>query len=268
MVKVIVLRAAGINCDKETAFAFEKCGAKVDSVHISLLLKKQKKLEDYQILAIPGGFSYGDDIESGRILANELRFTLRKELGKFVESGKLVIGICNGFQVLVSTGLLPGISEKENDGFLQTAALMMNESGKYEDRWVNLKESSSGKCVFTKSLAGKNIYLPVAHGEGKFMLSSKKVLSEIVKNNQIVFSYINPPSIKSKKVEYPYNPNGSMLNIAGICNPAGNVLGMMPHPERFLFKYNHPRWTRENLKEQGDGLAIFKNAVEYAKKHL
>lgn len=246
--KVIVLRAAGTNCDCETAFAFQYVGAKAERVHINELRRGSKKLSDYDILALPGGFSYGDDIASGKILANELRFKLQDEVSSFIESGKLIIGICNGFQVLVKAGILPGILS----GKIQ-ATLMLNDSGKYEDRWVYLKKK--GRCIWTKNLP-EAIYLPVAHGEGKFLPADKNILNTLWHNGQIALQY------------YLSNPNGSVDNIAGICDPTGRVFGLMPHPERHLFSTQHPRWTRGASKKAGDGVAIFENGVRYARKYL
>ena len=254
--KVIVLRTAGTNCDIETAHAFTLCGAIAELVHINELSRREKQLKDYQILAIPGGFTYGDDIASGKILANEIKYSLGQELKRFIKDGKLVIGICNGFQVLVKAGILPGLN---GNGI--SASLSFNDSGKFEDRWTYLGTRDKGQgtwCVWTRGLK-KIIYLPVAHGEGKFIPRDKKAL----KKDQIVFQYVDE---KGKKASYPYNPNGSVKNIAGICDPTGRVLGMMPHPERHILGTQHPRWTREGLKKFGDGLAIFKNAVNYFKR--
>ena len=256
--KVIVLRTAGTNCDVETAFAFSMCGAVYDLVHINELARREKHLKDYQILAIPGGFTYGDDIASGKILANEMKYRLGEELRDFIEAKKLIIGICNGFQVLVKSGILPGL---RYDGL--DASLSFNDSGKFEDRWTYLQgtrdKRQGTRCVWTKGIK-KNIYLPVAHGEGKFILKNKDVLSSLKKNRQIVFQYVDE---KGKTTGYPSNPNGSVENIAGICDLTGRVLGMMPHPERHVLGTQHPRWTREGLEKFGDGLAIFANAVKY-----
>jgi len=247
-VKVVVLRTAGTNCDRETVFAFQIAGADVDLLHINEFIRENKSLNQYKILAIPGGFSYGDDISAGKVLANELKYKLRGEVEKFVKDGKLVIGICNGFQVLVKTGLLPH------------STLTFNDSGKFEDRWVYLKNVNPDNCPFTHGI--DTIYLPVAHAEGKF-ITNKQTLKELKENKEIVFKYVDN---KGKESGYPYNPNGSMENIAAICNKEGNVFGMMPHPERFLTKYQHPRWLREKLPMIGDGIKIFKNAVNYVKK--
>ena len=258
--KVIVLRTAGTNCDVETAFAFENVGAQSELVHINQLISKEKKLSDYQILAIPGGFTYGDDIAAGKILANELKNKLGSALKEFVSAGKLIIGICNGFQVLVKTGLLPG-----NDEFRQEVTLAINDSAHFEDRWVHLKcQVSSVKCIWTKNLP-KIIYLPVAHGEGKFITESTSVLKRLKDNGQIVFQYCDE---KGKLAGFPYNPNGSVENIAGICDNTGRVFGLMPHPERHIQINQDPRWTKQGAIKVADGVDIFRNAVDYVKKEI
>jgi phosphoribosylformylglycinamidine synthase len=278
--KVLVLRTAGTNCDKETAFAFIFAGAGAELVHINQLKSKQKRLSDYQILALPGGFSYGDDIGAGKVMANELKYKLGGQLKDFVATGKLIIGICNGFQILVKSGLLAGNGQWE-----QEATLSINDSGKFEDRWVYLKsqvaptlrsgqashpDASVGagrlqvKCVWIKDLP-EIIYLPVAHGEGKFIAKDKAVLERLEENGQIVLTYSDE---NGKSAGYPYNPNGSEKDIAGICDETGRIFGLMPHPERHSFGWQNPRWMREGLKKQGDGLQIFKNGVEYARKYL
>ncbi|MFA6078671.1 MAG: phosphoribosylformylglycinamidine synthase I [Candidatus Omnitrophota bacterium] len=262
-VKVIILRTAGTNCDRETAFAFESAGATTEFVHINdLTLRKEKKLQDYQILAVPGGFTYGDDIASGKILANELKFKLEEDLRQFIASGKLIIGICNGFQVLVKAGLLPNLS-----GDFQTidATLTLNDSARFEDRWVFLE--SIDKCVWTKGIDG-TIALPIAHGEGKFIPKDKKTLDILKKEGLIVFKYAKGPG---KDGHHPYNPNGSVEDIAGICDKSGRIFGLMPHPERHLKASQHPSWTRRGQKGSeapGDGFKIFKNGVDFVKKYL
>ncbi|MDD5097016.1 MAG: phosphoribosylformylglycinamidine synthase I [Candidatus Omnitrophica bacterium] len=255
--KVCVLRSAGTNCDQETAAAFKMAGADVNLLHIASLATGKHKLDDFHILALPGGFSYGDDIASGKIFANELRFKLADVLRKFIADGKLIIGICNGFQILVKSGLLPGEADLN-----QTTSLIINDSGKFEDRWVYLKPG--GKCVWTKGLK-EIIYLPVAHGEGKFITQNKSVLSQLKKNKQIVFEYCN---VSGDFSGYPDNPNGSIENIAGICDETGRVFGLMPHPERHLSGMQHPRNWNLKSKKEGDGLQIFKNGVNYIKKNF
>jgi len=261
--KVLVLRTAGTNCDKETAYAFSYVGAYVELVHINELLSKKKKISRYHIMAIPGGFTYGDDLGAGKILANELRFKLKKELDKFLKNGKLIIGICNGFQILVKSGLLPGYRR-----FEQEASLILNDSTKFEDRWTYLKRSRFGiakdKCVWTQNLP-EIVYFPVAHAEGKFAVEQDSVLDRLKSNGQIVFQYCNK---NGNFGDYPVNPNGSIENIAGICDDSGRVLGLMPHPERHMFFHHHPHWTRLKTRNDGDGMLIFRSGVEYARKNV
>ena len=260
-VKTCVLRTAGTNCDKETAFAFEQAGAAVEVVHINRFLRRQKSFDEYHILALPGGFSYGDDIASGKIFANELRFELAEGLKKFIADGKLIIGICNGFQILVKSGILPGAQ-----GWLRQTSLIINDSGKFEDRWVYLKKAGRSKeatrCVWTAGLP-QSIYLPVAHGEGKFIVGDAEVARQLKDNGQIVLQYCDQ---QGGLTGYPFNPNGSLDNIAGICDPSGRIFGLMPHPERHVSAFQHPRWTLQG-STPGDGLIIFKNGVDYARAH-
>jgi len=256
--KVCVLRTAGTNCDKETASAFALAGAEVSLLHINSLVKGIAELGDFHILALPGGFSYGDDVASGKIFANELRFKLAEQLREFIRQGKLVIGICNGFQILVKSGFLPGNQELKQD-----ASLIINDSGKFEDRWVHLK-GNKNRCVWTKGI-NKIIYLPVAHGEGKFITLNKQVLNRLKNNGQVVFQYCDG---KGKLAGYPDNPNGAVENIAGICDSTGRIFGLMPHPERHVFKEQHPNfWQREKTQE-ADGCRIFKNGVDYIKSKI
>jgi phosphoribosylformylglycinamidine synthase len=267
--KTIVLRTAGTNCDNETAFAFEKAGASTDLVHVNELSGRRKVISDYDILAIPGGFTYGDDIASGKILANELTFKLESELQEFIRAGKLIIGICNGFQVLVKSGLLPNIA---GDFRTVEATLTLNDSDKFEDRWVYLKRAkgkgSRVKCVWTEDI-DDIIYLPVAHGEGKFIPRDAAALKKLKSEGLIAFEYVDD---KGSKAGYPCNPNGAVENIAGVCDPTGRILGLMPHPERHIDRYQHPSWTRMPGKKmsngEGDGLKIFRNGVDFAKKYL
>lgn len=263
-VNVLVLRTAGTNCDQETAFAFQSYGARVSLVHINQLLAGEHALKDYHILAIPGGFTYGDDIESGRILANELRVKLGEDLRRFVSDGKLAIGICNGFQVMVKAGLLPGpVNGGNQEAFAQKATLINNDSGKFEDRWIHLKVEK--KSVWTEGLADL-IYLPIAHGEGKFVPCDESLLRELQQNNQIAFRYA---ACGGQRPQYPENPNGSVDDIAGITDLTGRILGLMPHPERHFLFIQHPQWTRfPKQGKLGDGAKIFENGVKYVKKNL
>lgn len=259
-VRVIVLRTAGTNCNEETAFAFSYFGALVDQVHVNELVGGTKKLSDYHILALPGGFSYGDDIASGRILANELRLKLGEDIKKFISVGKLIIGICNGFQILAKAGVLPGLGLCQG----QETTLFHNDSAKFEARWIHLSVAGS-KCVWTKDMPAQ-IYLPVAHGEGKFIPRDPKVLDVLKANGQIVFHYC---ATDGQSPTYPDNPNGSVEHIAGICDPTGHVLGLMPHPERHFLRHQHPFWTRLDKKGPlGDGAKIFENGINYVKANL
>jgi phosphoribosylformylglycinamidine synthase I len=259
VVRVCILFAAGTNCDQESAYAFELVGAVPEVVHVNRFRTGERKLEDFQILLIPGGFSYGDYIASGRIFANELKHFLRDQIEQFIACGKLVLGICNGFQVLVKCGLLPAFERPFEP---QTVTLDTNDSGRYEDRWVYLKiEDSPG--IFTRNIESP-MYLPVAHTEGKFLAKSVDVLGRLNDNRQVSLRYT---TLDGEPATFPDNPNGSEEDIAGICDPTGRIFGLMPHPERFVRREQHPRWHRERVKDP-DGNAIFRNAVEYARKNL
>ena len=240
MVKVLIVKGVGINCNDETERAFRMAGAETEQVSIGRLLSGEKKLSDYQVMALPGGFSYGDYVAAGTILANQLSNEMKEQIETFIREGKVVLGICNGFQVLVKMGLLPGEGIK--------ATLTNNDSGKFECRWVRLL--AAGESPFTEGI--KELEVPVAHGEGKFVVEDVKKLEE---NKQIIFKYSSS--------NYPENPNGSMENVAGITNKKGNVVGLMPHPERNLTCENNPRWQRKNHCGPGEGLTFFRNIVEY-----
>ncbi len=258
--KVLVLTGYGINCDMELAHAFKLAGAEAERVHLTDLINGTRKLSDFHMLALPGGFSFGDDIASGKVLANMLKYNLGEQIQEFISAGNLIIGICNGFQAMVKMGLLPAFN---GDYAAQEVTLTFNDSGRFEDRWVHLKRYKNSKCVFTKGIDG--MYLPVRHGEGKFVAKNPHVLARLKKNNQVVFQYVDKDG---GLAGYPFNPNGSVDNIAGICDETGRVFGMMPHPEAFQHRTNHPRWTREELPEEGAGVAIFRNAVEYVRERL
>lgn len=251
-VSVLVLRAPGSNCDQETAFAFQQAGATASLCHVNQLVRHERRLLDYQILVIPGGFTYGDDIAAGRVLANELKVKLGEDISQFVASGGLILGICNGFQVLAKAGILPDINRPS----APPLTLAHNDSGKFECRWVHLLAEKKSPCVFTRGI--DTIYLPVAHGEGK-VVTDVRGLREI----NAVFYYTDPSG--STQAGYPHNPNGSMNNIAGVCDSTGRIFALMPHPERHIRFTQHPQWTRKKPKEAGDGFAIFQNAVNFAK---
>ncbi|MFA5555072.1 MAG: phosphoribosylformylglycinamidine synthase I [Phycisphaerae bacterium] len=258
-VKVMVLRAAGINCDMETVQAFEAAGAQAQRVHINRIIENKGLLDEYQILVFPGGFSYGDDVAAGRILANQAKHHLYDAIKKFIDDGKLVLGICNGFQVLVKMGLLPG---NDTSRALQTVTITNNDSGKFEDRWVYLAPQTD-RCVFIEQ--GKKIYLPIAHGEGKVVAQTNEEIEKLKSEGYVAFKYVDEDGNEGG---YPVNPNGSTASIAGLTDRTGRVMGLMPHPERFIRITQHPHWTRLNLTGDGDGMSIFNNAVEYIKRNF
>jgi phosphoribosylformylglycinamidine synthase I len=252
-VRTLILRAPGTNCDVETAFALEQAGSLVDLAHVNQLVRRDKSLSHYQLLVIPGGFTYGDDISGGKILANELRLKLGEEIQRFADRGGLILGICNGFQVLVKAGILPQVVGGER----QRLTLASNDSNKFECRWVYLRVNQKSPCIFTRGMS--TMYLPVAHGEGKVMAEA-----ETLDKLNVVVRYTDKKG--DVQAGYPCNPNGSVDNIAGICDASGRIFALMPHPERFIHWNQHPRWTREVPREWGDGLGIFRNAVEWFKR--
>jgi phosphoribosylformylglycinamidine synthase subunit PurQ / glutaminase len=263
--KTLILRTAGINCDTETAYAFELAGATSELIHINQLVQNPAIVADYQILAIPGGFSYGDDIAAGRIFANQIRHHLAEAFSRFIEDGKPIIGICNGFQVLVKTDLLPGnIAGKTG----QSCTLTRNDCGRLVDRWVHLAGSVEGrrsKCIWTEGI--DRVELPIAHGEGKFVPQDESVRRALHENGQIALVYTKSDG-STARGEFPDNPNASVDDIAGICDPSGLIFGLMPHPERYVDATQHPAWTRitaltGTLPKEGQGLRVFQNAVKH-----
>lgn len=262
MTRALVLRAPGINCDRETAQACRLAGFDADLVHINELLKVPQTLLDYHFLVIPGGFSYGDDLGAGALLAKNLTIHLGEQLRQFVDEGRPVLGICNGFQVLVRAGLLPGTLKNAPEAQAATsetaATLTHNASSLFECRWVHLAELP-GRCIFTRGIEPP-IELPVAHGEGQFVLDGD--IEQLIERGLVPLLYTSE-SGETQNLSYPANPNGSQGNVAGICNERGNVFGLMPHPERYVNALQHPQ-RRARANGQGDGLLIFKNAYEYA----
>jgi phosphoribosylformylglycinamidine synthase len=256
--KTLILRTAGTNCDKETAYAFEQAGAISELLHINRLLQESKLLAQYQILAFPGGFSYGDDIAAGRIFANQLAHHLREPLQRFIEAGKPIIGICNGFQILVKTDLLPGPLAGHSG---QTCTLTHNDCGRFVDRWVHLVPRSR-KCIWTQGLDG-GLELPIAHGEGKFVTADEPVRRALWEQDQVALVYTKADG-SATQGRFPDNPNGSTDDIAGVCDASGLVFGLMPHPERYIDATQHPAWTqRGDAGKPGQGLRIVENAVHH-----
>ncbi len=248
----MILRGPGTNCDVETAFAFQQAGATASSIHVNKLIRHEQRLSDYQIFVIPGGFTYGDDLGAGRVLANELKLRLGDDIQRFTDNGGLILGICNGFQVMVKAGILP----RATNGSAPPVTLADNDSGRFECRWIYMKANRKSPCIFTEGI--ERLYLPVAHGEGKFVTGG----GELPEPN-IALYYTDERG--NTGASYPYNPNGSERDIAGICDSSGRIFALMPHPERHIRGTQHPRWTREGIKEQGDGFQIFLNAVRWAK---
>jgi phosphoribosylformylglycinamidine synthase len=268
--RVLILRAPGTNCDAETAHAFALAGGAAEVWHVNRLLESPGRLADFQILCIPGGFSYGDDLSAGRIMGSQLSHHLAGPLEEFRASDKLILGVCNGFQVLLKTNLLASADEHG-----PAATLALNDSGHFEARWVHLAVEP-GNCVLLQGI--EELELPVAHAEGRFVVRDAEMFERMQNEGRFVLRYAAPadcelPTSDSPRqsairnpqsaIPYPANPNGAMGDVAGLCDATGRVLGLMPHPERFVDPTQHPRWTREPTREAGDGLRVFQNAVSY-----
>ena len=266
-VRVCVIRIEGTNCEDEMANAFEMVGAKAEKVHLKQLLGQcdpslKRSLEEFDILAFPGGFSAGDYVRAGAIFASRIKAGIGKDIRDFVDAGKPVLGVCNGFQILVELGLLPALDGTMSDE--PTAALYNNDSGRFECRPSILRNDNRSKCVFTCDIPkGELLYCPSAHGEGKLMSNIPNFVSKLEENDQVVFRYVTPDG---GRATYPWNPNGSPGDIAGICNPAGNVMGMMPHPERVMTAFTQDDWTRGRRSDDGDGKRIFTSVMKYLSK--
>ena len=267
MVKSLILTGFGINCEEELAAAYRLAGATADIVHLNDILLQNFDIHTYDVLNFPGGFSFGDDIASGRVLANKIKYkclpsgnTFLAEIERFLAAGKFVLGVCNGFQVLVKLGLLPNLSGE----VYQEVSLSRNDSGKYENRWCYLKVNPNSPTPFLKDL---DVFaVPVRHGEGKLIIDNNDIRQQIVAQKLNCLSYCDAQGNTTH--QYPANPNGADLACAGLCNPTGQVFGLMPHPEAFLSLYNHPNWAllqrqQPDLPEEGAGLQIFRNIVQH-----
>lgn len=259
--RVLILRAAGINRDHDAALAIECAGGRPEIVHINRLIAGEQRLMDYAMLVVPGGFSYGDHLGAGKLLAVDLVHCLGEQIARFIADGRPVIGICNGFQALVKAGILPGVHPGAGGNAAQQVTLTDNASGRFECRWVHLVADPNSVCIFTRGIE-RPIQVPVAHGEGRFVARDDATLAALRAAGLVALRYV---AADGGSPAYPENPNGSVDHIAGICNPGGNVLGLMPHPENATLPHQHPRWTREPLRNEGDGLIIFRNAIRYAR---
>jgi phosphoribosylformylglycinamidine synthase I len=250
--RILILRAPGANCDGETQFACERAGGRVERLHVNRLRERPALLHEFQILVVPGGFTYGDDVAAGKVLAVQLAHFLADELRRFRDAGKLILGICNGFQAILKAGLmLP-----PDDGG-PVATLTHNASGRFEDRWITV-QARAGQCPFLQGC--ERLLLPVAHGEGNFRCREQSILQGLEQAGQVVLRYVDA---EGRGGAYPANPNGSQGDVAGVCDSTGRVLGLMPHPERHILPTHHPRWTRLGLAAEGDGLPLFRNAVRF-----
>jgi phosphoribosylformylglycinamidine synthase len=268
-IKVCIIRVEGTNCDAETQRAFFDLGVQSHVTNLKKLVS-DRNLMEYDVLVIPGGFSYGDHVRAGAILAKRLFSKLRNEIELFIKNKKIILGICNGFQTLIESGLLPEFQSKfSSKKYFPKAALATNYPIGFKCRWIYLKHINNGSCIPSKKISKNQILkMPIAHGEGRFILSKKsekKILNELLENDQIVFRYSN---FKGNFADgkYPENPNGSIYDIAGICNLDGTILGLMPHPERAYFSWQLPNANKNKLKCYGDGKLIFKSIINYIKK--
>jgi len=270
-VRTIVVTGFGTNCETEMAHVCRLAGSdEVDIVHMSELLSGDYRLDDYHFLNLPGGFLDGDDLGAGQAGAHRMKYAVVQESGgrlheqllRFIAAGKLVIGVCNGFQLLVKMGLLPGLDHNYDN---RVVSLTYNDSGRFEDRWVWLKVDPASPCVYTRGM--DLIYLPVRHGEGKFVAKDDRIMARLREERLVAVRYADAAS-GGPTMEYPANPNGSPEAIAGVCDPSGRIFGLMPHPEAFHHRTNHPRWTREELPEEGQGVMIFRNAVTFIRENL
>lgn len=264
-VRALVITGFGLNCEKETECALREAGAVVTLAHLNDILAGQVSLADFHLLAFIGGFSFGDHLGAGTVFSNRVKSKLSRQVREFVEAGKLMIGICNGFQTMTRLGIVPALT----GGGRQEVGLAQNTRGVFRDDWVTLVADPESPCVFTKGI--DRIELPIRHGEGRLVAANDKVLEALEEQHLVVLRYAHPDTGVATH-EFPFNPNGSVNAIAGICDPSGRIFGLMPHPEAYLSPYNHPLWTRQKLAgtlpEKGLGQQIFDNAVSFAGENL
>lgn len=260
-VRVLVLTGLGLNCEEETAHGFRCCGAQVDLVHIADMLETPGRLSRYRIIAMIGGFSFGDHIAAGVVYANRLRYRMFDDLLRFVGDGGLMLGICNGFQTMTKLGLLPGLDGRYGD---QSATLTANDRLGYRDAWVTVKADPESPCVWTRGIGRMD--LPARHGEGKFLVRDEGLMQRLRDEHLIAFRYVDEMGEPTQA--WPANPNGSPDAVAGVCDSTGRLFGLMPHPDAYLYGFSHPGWGRKKiegtLESRGEGMKIFQNGVDWA----
>lgn len=261
---ILIVTGYGLNCEAESKYAWELAGAAPELVHLNDLLERPARLHDYAGLMFIGGFSYGDHMSSGHVFALRVKHRLREDLQKFISGGKLILGVCNGFQIMVKLGLLPGLG---GDYFTQKLSLMQNDGGAFQNFWVRLRFEPQAPCVFTRGL--DFMPLPIRHGEGKIFTLEKELLEQVEAQGGVACRYADPATGEAT-MEFPANPNGSLNAIAGLCDPTGRVFGLMPHPEAYIYPENHPQWDlrrdRGETPDPGLGLSIFRNAVSHLRQ--
>lgn len=259
--RILIITGYGLNCEAESHHAWKLAGAEPELVHLNDLLAAPQQLDRYDGLMFIGGFSFGDHMTSGHVFASRLRHRLREPLQRFIASGRLILGVCNGFQIMVKLGLLPGL---DGEYFRQRAALLQNEIGHFQNFWVTLRFEPRSPCVFTHGLT--RMMMPIRHGEGRFYVPDRRLLDRIEAAGGVACRYVDPANGEPTQ-RFPHNPNGSLHAIAGVCDPTGRLFGLMPHPEAYLYAENHPHWDRRRfdgpLPERGEGLMLFENAVRY-----
>ena len=263
-IPVLIITGYGLNCEVESGFAWQLAGARPELVHLNDLLARPARLRDYAALMFVGGFAYGDHMTSGHVFALRIRHRMSEELARFIEQGKLILGACNGFQIMIKLGLLPGVG---GDYFTQKLALMQNDCGTFQNCWVSLRFEPRSPCVFTRGL--DFMPLPIRHGEGKIFTLDKELLRRLEEQGCVACRYAHPETGEATQ-EFPHNPNGSLRAIAGLCDPTGRIFGLMPHPEAYLYPENHPQWElqklRGNLPRHGLGLQMFRNAIAHLRQ--
>ena len=263
-VPVLIITGYGLNCEAESKYAWEMAGAQPVLIHFSDLIARPERLNDFAALMFIGGFSYGDHMTSGHVFALRVKHHMKEALERFIGKGKLILGVCNGFQIMAKLGLLPGLNGRY---FTQRISLIQNDCGVFQNFWVRIRFEPNSPCVFTRGLTF--MPLPIRHGEGKVFVPNRRLLNALENSGCVPCRYADPVTGEATQ-KFPHNPNGSVNAIAGLCDPTGRIFGLMPHPEAYIYPENHPQWELQkqkgNLPEHGLGMAIFRNAVEYLKQ--